>query len=242
MIHFILQGKGGVGKSFISAVMYQYMSSKDINVTGFDTDPVNTTFAGYKSLDVKVIDIMSGDDIDQRKFDKMIELILEDNTGANFIIDNGASSFVPLVSYLKENDALQMIKDAGHDVQLHTVITGGQAMGDTLTGLSVLATSFPQADIVVWLNQYFGSIASTEGDKSFEDFKLYQKHSSQIRCLVRIPQRKQSLFGKDIEEMLSRRQTFDEAINSGAVPIMTRQRLKIFWNEMCAELDRAQLA
>jgi len=114
-------------------------------------------------------------------------------------------------------------------------------MGDTLTGLSVLATSFPQVDIVVWLNQYFGSIASTEGDKSFEDFKLYQKHSSQIRCLVRIPQRKQSLFGKDIEEMLSRRQTFDEAINSGAVPIMTRQRLKIFWNEMCAELDRAQL-
>ncbi|WP_028317255.1 conjugal transfer protein TraL [Desulfobulbus elongatus] len=241
MIHFILQGKGGVGKSFICAVLYQYMDNKNMNVVGFDTDPVNTTFAGYKSLGVKIIDIMSGDDIDQRKFDKMIEIILKNNDVSNIIIDNGASSFVPLVSYLKENDALQMIKDAGHDVQLHTVITGGQAIGDTLAGLSVLATNFPQSDIVVWLNQYFGSIASPAGDKNFEDFKLYKDHSSQIRCLVRIPQRKQSLFGKDIEEMLSRRQTFEEAINSDEVPVMTKQRLKIFWKEMCAELDRAQL-
>ena len=44
-IHIALQGKGGVGKSLISAILSQYLSSKGQDVYGIDVDPVNQTFS-----------------------------------------------------------------------------------------------------------------------------------------------------------------------------------------------------
>ena len=57
------------------------------------------------------------------------------------IVDNGASSFVALGAYIKENALLSLLREQGHQVFFHTVITGGQALGDTLSGLKVLALS-----------------------------------------------------------------------------------------------------
>ncbi|SPW93561.1 protein TraL [Escherichia coli] len=49
-INFILQGKGGVGKSFTTAILAQYfIDEKNMdNVVVGDTDPVNTTTAKVK--------------------------------------------------------------------------------------------------------------------------------------------------------------------------------------------------
>jgi len=40
-IHIALQGKGGVGKSLVSAILSQYLSSKGQDVLAIDADPVN---------------------------------------------------------------------------------------------------------------------------------------------------------------------------------------------------------
>ena len=40
-IHFVLQGKGGVGKSMIAAVLAQYLTEHDRQPMCIDTDPVN---------------------------------------------------------------------------------------------------------------------------------------------------------------------------------------------------------
>lgn len=64
--HFIMQGKGGVGKSLVAAILYQYLAKQGCQVFGCDTDPVNSSLARHKSLNVKVIDLMEGDDIDPR--------------------------------------------------------------------------------------------------------------------------------------------------------------------------------
>ncbi|EBM4821413.1 conjugal transfer protein TraL, partial [Salmonella enterica] len=44
-INFILQGKGGVGKSFATAILAQYFIDENHmdNIVVGDTDPVNTT-------------------------------------------------------------------------------------------------------------------------------------------------------------------------------------------------------
>jgi hypothetical protein len=44
-VHIILQGKGGVGKSFVSAILAQYFRTKPAPVHCLDTDPINATFA-----------------------------------------------------------------------------------------------------------------------------------------------------------------------------------------------------
>ena len=76
--------------------------------------------------------------------------------------------------------------------------------------------------------------------KAFEDFKVYQEHLDQFRSIIEVPSRKQSTFGKDLEFLLSRRETFETAIHSN-LPVMVRQRLKTFWAEVSREVDKAQL-
>ena len=92
-IHMILQGKGGVGKSFIAATLTQFKISTGQKPLCVDTDPVNSTFNGFKSLNVKRLNIMDGDEINPRNFDHLVEQIAQSKN--DIIIDNGASSFVP---------------------------------------------------------------------------------------------------------------------------------------------------
>ena len=41
--HLLMQGKGGVGKSFVASILYQYLKRRGLEVYGCDTDPVNNT-------------------------------------------------------------------------------------------------------------------------------------------------------------------------------------------------------
>jgi len=237
-IHFVLQGKGGVGKSLVASFLFQYLHRLGLPVLGVDTDPVNSTFSGYKELHIEPLNIMVGDDVDQRRFDTLMEIIFQQPQNSHVVIDNGAATFVPLCSYLKENNAFDLLCDEGHAVLLHTIITGGQAVVDTSTGLKTLAKSFPAAPLVVWLNRYFGDVAAD--GLAFEEFKVYREYCSQFQAIIEIPHRKQATFGKDLEELLARRSTFAAAINS-SLPIMTRQRLKTYWGDVQAAIDKAQL-
>jgi ectoine hydroxylase-related dioxygenase (phytanoyl-CoA dioxygenase family) len=53
---------------------------------------------GYQHLNVTKLDILDGDEINSRHFDELIELIATADT--DIIVDNGASSFVPMSHYL----------------------------------------------------------------------------------------------------------------------------------------------
>lgn len=237
-IHIVLQGKGGVGKTLISSLIFQYLTCKGYNVFGIDTDQVNSTFKGFSQLNVTVLDIGDNfDNIDQRKFDSMIDMIESCEDEQNLIIDNGASTFIPLCSYIKENDIFSMLNEK-HNVIVHSIVTGGQGISDTINGLHSLISNF-NITLIVWLNRYFGEI-KYEG-KEFENFKIYEENKEKIAAIVKIPLKNVQTFGRDLEELFTRRQTFASAITDETLPIMTRQRLKIWWNEMCAELDRAQV-
>ena len=239
-IHFILQGKGGVGKSFVASMLVQFFKTKTDPELVFciDTDPVNHTLAGYKEFNATVFEIMRGDEVDPRSFDRLMEKIFELPEGAQMVVDNGASSFIPLGSYLAENNALPLLREQGHQVLLHTVVTGGQAIADTLQGLSSLVTSFDNFPIVVWLNQYFGEISMN--GKRFETFKIYKDNEDKIFAVIEIPQKKQSTFGKDIEALLAEKISFNAAIHSPR-PVMERQRIKKFWSDAFSAIEQANL-
>src|SRR5450432_1103610 len=57
-VHVVLQGKGGVGKSFISAILAQYFRTKSAPVHCLDTDPVNATFAQYRLLEAEHLKVV----------------------------------------------------------------------------------------------------------------------------------------------------------------------------------------
>jgi hypothetical protein len=221
-VHFTLQGKGGVGKSFVSALITQYLRAQGEQVTAIDTDPVNATLAGYKAFDTQRLELMEGGSLVERNFDQLIERVIEEDT--NFVIDNGAASFIPLSYYIAENDAINLIGDNGKQVVIHTVITGGQAIRDTLAGFASLVEQMPgNAQIVIWLNEFFGDIEA-EG-KTFEEMKVYQNNKDRVKGIVRIARQTGSTFGKDIQLMLDSKLTFDEVAQSPEFGLMAKSRL-----------------
>lgn len=235
-IHVILQGKGGVGKSVAAAFLAQYKAEKGQELSCIDTDPVNATFHGYKALDVKRLRIMEADEIDPRSFDTLVELIAASR--GDVIIDNGASSFVPLSHFLVSNQVPALLTEMGHELVVHTVVTGGQALLDTVSGFSQLVSQFPaEALFVVWLNPYWGPIEH-EG-KSFEQMKAYTTNKGRVSAIIQIPALKKETYGRDLGDMLQARLTFDEALAMPSLTIMTRQRLKIIKGQIFGQLDQA---
>ena len=221
-VHMTLQGKGGVGKSFVSSLLVQFLEAQGQPVQAIDTDPVNATLVGYQAFNTQHLALMEGGSLVERNFDRLIEQVVSEDT--NFVIDNGASSFIPLSYYLAENDAINVIREHGKQVTVHTVITGGQAIKDTLAGLDSLATQLPgDARLIVWLNEFFGDIVAD--GKEFEDMKVYQRHKDRIAGLVRIPRQTGSTFGKDVELMLDKKLTFEEVTKSADFGLMSKSRL-----------------
>lgn len=221
-IHITLQGKGGVGKTLVSNLLAQHQKSKHNKLVCIDTDPVNRSFHSYTSLDVEYFNIMENDNVKQALFDDLIERFVE-NKESDFIIDNGASGFIPLTRYLIENEVLEFLNEQDIKVCIHSVVTGGESMKDTLVGLSTLLEHMPMASIYVWLNEFFGPIQS--GDKSFADMKIYKEYKSRIKGVLLIPHRG-DLFAADMQQMLTEKQTFDDALSSEHVRIMAKSRLR----------------
>ncbi len=228
-IHMVLQGKGGVGKSMIASFIAQYKLSKGHRPLCVDTDPVNASFQAYKSLKVQHLQIMKGEDIDPRSFDQLVEQVAK--AKEDVMIDNGASSFVPLSAYLITNQVPALLRDMGHHLVVHTVVTGGQALSDTVHGFAQLVKQFPaEVQFVVWLNPYWGPIEH-EG-KPFEHMKAYLVHKDRVSAIIRLPHLKEETFGRDLSDMLQHHLTFDEALASSTMTIMARQRLSIIKKQL----------
>jgi hypothetical protein len=236
-VHLSLQGKGGVGKSLAASILAQYLIQKGLNVVCVDTDPVNQTLTQYARLAASHLKLLKDCRIDARAFDGLMErLLTEDGV---FVVDNGASTFIPLWHYILENDVVAVLRDAGRRLFVHCVVTGGQALIDTLTGFGELAKTTPERNVIVWVNEYFGPVQ--DNGKPFVEMKVFTEHFEKVAGTVGIRKRSPDTFGRDMEEMLQRKLTFEEAIASPGFSIMARQRLKTVRQDLFEQLERLQL-
>lgn len=235
-VHMFLQGKGGVGKSFAATLMAQQMVESGMKPLCIDIDPVNATFSGYKALEVKPFDVMEGDDVNPWKFDKMIELVAESEV--DVIIDNGASSYIPLISYMKKTNIAEVLQSVGHTLIIHTMIVGGNALMDTLGGLVKTISIFPdETKFVVWLNPIAGQIEHEE--KDFYEFKTYKNNSQRISAVIEIPDFEQKTFSRNLREMMKSNMTFEEALKKeSGLTIVARQRLTMMRRDIYQRLGQ----
>ncbi len=232
-IHISLQGKGGVGKSLISAILSQYLLSKGQDVQGIDADPVNQTLAEYRGLAVNRLNLLKEGSVDQREFDLLMERFLTES--GTFVVDTGASTFIPLWHYVLENQALEYLRDSGKRVFIHSVITGGQSLNDTLSGFEQLAETTREKNLVIWLNEYFGPVLLDGAP--FREMAVCKKHANKVHGSVAIVRRTADTFGRDVEEMICQKMTFEEALNGSGFTIMAKQRLRVVQRELFEQLD-----
>ncbi len=235
-VHFILQGKGGIGKTLVSTILAQWLQGKDeAALRCYDTDQENTTFSRYKSLNVQHVPVMTESrTIDPKRFDALMIDILEQE--GNCVIDNGANTFSPLVAYLIENDCFSLLEEAGRQVYIHSIVGGGDTLHDTAMGFVSTAKS-TQVPLVLWENEHFGLLQSASG-KSFIESQTYADHSSRVKGRVVLSQRNPDTFGADLKKMNTARMTFDEVKASDKFNVMEKQRIKVVFRDLYEQLDR----
>ena len=238
-VHFFLQAKGGIGKSFSALLFSQYLMQKGKTVVGNDTDQNNQTLMQYKGLNVKHVNIMGENrTFNTRQFDGMVESML-DATDTEFVIDNGANTFEPLCNYMIEGAVFQMLRDAGHEVVIHTIIGGGDNFLDTLAGFADLARQF-DTPIVVWKNRHFGK--TEDKGVELEETKAFKAAKNKILGVVTLPALNPSTHGADIQRMCKERMTLKEALAAPDFGRMAQSRVKRVFDEVYAQLDELETA
>lgn len=237
-VHLSLQGKGGVGKSLVASLLAQYLLDRGKTVRCIDTDPVNKTLSQYRGLHTEQIKLLQEGGIDQRGFDDLVDLLSGDDA-ATFVIDNGASTFIPLWNYILENSVHGYLRDSRKRLFVHTVITGGQALFDTLNGFGQLAATSSERNIIVWINEYFGRVE--HDGKPFTEMKVFHDNQHRVFGTVAIVRRNQATFGRDMEDAIAQKLTLEEAIREGHFSIMAKQRLKMMQRDIFEQLDRLEI-
>ena len=122
---------------------------------------------------------------------------------------------------------------------VHSVVTGGQGLADTLSGFNQVAETSRERNMVVWVNEYFGPVR--QDGAGFADMAVYKKNQDKVLGSVAIVKRNQETFGRDIEEMIAAKITFDQALRSGEFSIMAKQRLRIVKDDLFEQLDALNL-
>jgi hypothetical protein len=223
--HWVVQGKGGVGKSFVATLIAEHLMRRGVGdeVVCIDTDPFNSTLASYPALKADRLDLLEDEEIVGEKFDKLIERIVTEDK--HFVIDTGANSFLPLSRYLRVMAAQDVIAEAGKKVVVHSVIVGGDMMLDTLHGFaSVAETLPPTSHLVVWLNEFQGPVVTAEG-KPFEEMKVYKEHIHRITAVVRLAEEKDRMFRNTLRALRERRLLFLEGAKHAEFDLMAKQRI-----------------
>jgi hypothetical protein len=230
-VHAVLAGKGGIGKTLVASLLAQYLREVDRPLVCLDTDPVNRSLVGFAALDAKPIELLTKDQLNIRGVDQLIESVLTEDT--NFVIDNGASSFLPFGRYMVETDVPGLIQAHGKKLVVHSVVAGGGAVAETLHGLEVLAASMPAARLIVWINEYFGPVLLR--DKPFEEMQIYQQHRGRMTGIIRLAPL-DPLQSPSVRRMLDARRTFAEALGSTDFLIAEKQRLtmlrRAIWDQL----------
>ena len=114
-IHLVLQGKGGVGKSLVASWLAEFLISRGQAVRCIDGDPVNRSMGQYKAFGAEKLDLLNQDGVLQRtRYDKLMERFLGEH--AVYVVDSGATAFLPFWTYLVESDAVELLRRAGRTV------------------------------------------------------------------------------------------------------------------------------
>jgi len=233
-VHFVLQAKGGIGKSFVSTLLAQHIINETGAVRCFDTDQENTTFKHYTALAVTHIALTDQSRlIDPKKFDALMETLLTEV--GNFVIDTGANTFSNLLAYVVENEVFGLLRQARKAIYVHTIVGGGDTLADTANGFYAIAQKVSGARIVLWLNEHFGDIKTVEG-KSFTETQAYRQSASRLTGTVLLYRRNPATFGEDIRKLNTRRHLIAQALVSPDYSLMEKQRIKTFSRDVFEQL------
>lgn len=231
--HFVMQSKGGAGKSVVSVLLAQYLNAFDKDLLLVDTDPSNKTLGGYEQLNVKKVEVLNKRKIvDQSKFDGFMSEFIEGDKP--MLVDTGSGDFLAINSYMVQNEVPAVFNELGKKMFIHVPINFSQAKQDTMKCLIGLLNNHPSATIVVWENEFFG-----ENTENLENSPFMKKYKN-IGGIVKIRELDSDTERTDFKLMLDKFMTFKEVDDCGDKQLFNffqKSRMKRIQNEIWEQLD-----
>ncbi len=238
-LHYTLGDKGGIGKSFIAALMAQYITDnvEDAKLICLDMDMKNATFSRYETLGAELIDVRTDGDIDRSKFDLMINRVMTADEDAIIIADVGSNVYVPMTDYMRVNEVYEMVMNQGVEIMLHIPIVGGGDLFPTLQTLDEIMGDTPDdVMIAVWINQKNGRV-EYQG-KMFEESDRYMDYRKRIMAVTYIPFWRPDMQ-INVAAMLEDSITFDQALRMDTFDMMSKQRLTMAKRYLYASIEKS---
>jgi hypothetical protein len=181
-------------------------------------------------LDIKT----ANNTVNSCAFDDIIDDII--SADRDFVIENGATNFLPFMAYLVDNNLPEVLSENGRELVVRVPVVGAEAMMEIIQGFNDIATNIGgHAKIVVWLNEALKGVIQPSG-KDFEQIQAYINYKDKITAIVRVPYHTSELFAQDMDQLLTRKMTFDEAQQSADFRLMAKQRLKQIQREIFDQL------
>lgn len=149
-----------------------------------------------------------------------------------FVIDNGASTFVPMMKYIEDNGVIDLFDELDRPVFIHTVIVGGQSQSDTLQGLASLyelVKNSKNVKLIIWLNEFQGDVEISNTQKKVV--------ADKTAGVIKVVNRDSDAFTADLEKMTKSRLTLVEALQDSNFGLMAKNRLKRVFNDIYEQLD-----
>ena len=219
-LDLILNGKGGVGKSFFAVNFVQYLKDKDIAHVAIDSDNENSTLKRFHT-DAQFLDLTNRRELD---------VIFRSLERANLVVvDCRAASSELFLDYFVEIDAPAVLK----------------MLGAVLTLVMPVNHELDSVDQVQRLTDQLGKTSSyviVRNAAHSDSFALYD--STEVHTQI-----KGELNGREIAmhrlqdwlvEALSRENlTITAATKHPAFSLLDRQRIQIWQRKFYAEIEAA---
>lgn len=255
-VHFVLQGKGGAGKSFVASIIAQYLQELDTNNLALDTDPLNQSLFKIKGINCKFIDILDAnrEDIDHTRFDAVIQRIIQVNAD-HVVIDTGSNSFLQLSNYIKSQNIIFLLEELGYKAKFHFVINGGSEQNEAIKLTTEFANILYHIEslqngyydyykpLVIWLNPMPSPLKFNNNENSIYEDSVYQLLEPLINGIIHLPKyHPNGLVKGDIFSMRDNFLTFNEFIQQAFDPkherfnIVAHHRIKRYQRDIYATI------
>jgi CobQ/CobB/MinD/ParA nucleotide binding domain len=220
-LDLILNGKGGVGKSFFAINFIQFLKDRSIKHVAVDTDNENSTLKRFHP-EANFLDLSTKQAVDP--------ILRELKEHSLVVVDCRAASTDIFIRYFDKFEVFDVLKEL--DVSL-TIILPVNNDPDSLNQIQILTEKFKDnANYVVVKNRFFG-----------EQFEIYDDSKTRIRLL-------DDLNGKEIEMPLlddwlvvtlnQSATTITRALKRGDFIVMDRQRLVIWQRDFNSQIKSAR--
>ncbi|MBA1446875.1 MAG: hypothetical protein FE835_18640 [Gammaproteobacteria bacterium] len=223
-VHFIAQRKGGVGKTLVSSMIAEYALRAGPTMV-IDMDPKNGSISEFKEL--KATPVLMNDLVSYQGAGSLLALITESPSATSWVVDTAGESFDALLTYLSGNGIRDILTEAGHEMFIHIVVSGGASLAASGNSLGDVYEKIGPDSLVVWRNDFFGPVV---------DDALVMKISRDARGVVDLVLADNASVVDAVKTKYNSRHLLGDKCKK-AMGLMPYNRIVRFYNGVIEQLD-----